>query len=222
MFDINIAAQISHLAVAFVPVLLGIILHEVAHGWAALRCGDPTARMLGRLTLNPLPHIDPVGTAMFVFTALFSPFVFGWAKPVPINPRYFRDYRKSMLFVSAAGPLTNMLLAVIFAVCLRLLLFAPADFLLQTSTGSFLLQMFQTGIAANFALAWINLVPIPPLDGGRILETLLPGQIAIQFQRVERYGFLLLVILLASGVLGSILMPLLQWSWTLTLTAVGL
>ena len=222
MFNSSIAANISHLAVAFVPVLLGIILHEVAHGWAALLCGDPTARMLGRLTLNPVPHIDPVGTGMFVFTALFSPFVFGWAKPVPVNPRYFSDYRKGMLLVSAAGPLTNMLLAMVFAICLRLLLFAPADFLTGTSTGNFLLQMFQTGIAANFSLAWINLLPIPPLDGGRILETLLPGQIALQFQRVERYGFLLLVILLASGALSSLLTTLVRWSWEFALTAVGL
>ena len=222
MFDASIAAKISHLAVAFVPVLLGIILHEVAHGWAALRCGDPTARMLGRLTLNPVPHIDPMGTARFVFTAMFSPFVFGWAKPVPVNPRYFRDYRKGMLLVSAAGPLTNMMLAMAFAVCLRLLLFAPAEFLVGTSTGKFLLEMFQTGIAANFALAWINLLPIPMLDGGRILETLLPGQIALQFQRLERYGFLILVILLASGILSSLLMTLVRWSWNIALTAVGL
>ena len=221
MFDASIAAKISHLAVAFVPVLLGIILHEVAHGWAALRCGDPTARMLGRLTLNPVPHIDPLGTAMFVFTAMYSPIVFGWAQPVPVNPRYFRDYRKGMLLVSAAGPLTNMVLAMAFAVCLRLLLFAPAEFLVGTSTGKFLLEMFQTGIAANFALAWINLLPLPPLDGGRILETLLPGQIALQFQRVERYGFLILVLLLASGVLSTLLMTLVRRSWNHALTTVG-
>ena len=222
MSDLHLAAKISYVAVAFVPVLLGIILHEVAHGWAALRCGDPTARMLGRLTLNPVPHIDPAGTAVFVFTALFSPFVFGWAKPVPVNPRYFRNYRRDMLLVSAAGPLSNMVLAMLFAVALRLLLFAPAEFLMNTSTGKFLLEMCQIGISANFALAWINLLPIPPLDGGKILETLLPGQIALQFQRVERYGFLLLVILLASGVMSSILMTLVRWSWNFALTAVGL
>ena len=222
MSDFNIAAQISHLAVAFLPVLLGIILHEVAHGWAALRCGDPTARMLGRLTLNPLPHIDPAGTAVFVFTALFSPFVFGWAKPVPVNPRHFRNYRKGMLLVSAAGPLTNMALAMLFAVALRLLLFAPAEFLMHTSTGKFLLEMCQIGISANFALAWINLLPIPPLDGGRILEMLLPGQISLQFQRVERYGFLVLVLLLASGLASSILLPLIRGSWNFALWIVGI
>ena len=222
MSDFNIAAQISHLAVAFLPVLLGIILHEVAHGWAALRCGDPTARMLGRLTLNPVPHIDPMGMGVFVFTALFTPFVFGWAKPVPVNPRHFRNYRRDMLLVSAAGPLTNMLLALTFAACLRVLLLAPAEFIMNTAPGEFLLQMFQVGIAANFTLAWINLLPIPPLDGGHILETLLPGQIALQFQRLERYGFLLLVLLIASGALSAVLMPLVRGSWTFALWAVGI
>ncbi len=222
MSDFNIAAQISHLAVAFLPVLLGIILHEVAHGWAALRCGDPTARMLGRLTLNPVPHIDPMGMGVFVFTALFTPFVFGWAKPVPVNPRHFRNYRRGMLLVSAAGPLTNMLLALTFAACLRVLLLAPAEFIMNTAPGEFLLQMFQVGIAANFTLAWINLLPIPPLDGGHILETLLPGQIALQFQRLERYGFLLLVLLIASGALSAVLMPLVRGSWTFALWLVGI
>ena len=222
MSDFNIAAHISHLAVAFLPVLLGIILHEVAHGWAALRCGDPTARMLGRLTLNPVPHIDPMGMGVFVFTALFTPFVFGWAKPVPVNPRHFRNYRRGMLLVSAAGPLTNMLLALTFAACLRVLLLAPAEFIMNTAPGEFLLQMFQVGIAANFTLAWINLLPIPPLDGGHILETLLPGQIALQFQRLERYGFLLLVLLIASGALSAVLMPLVRGSWTFALWLVGI
>ena len=222
MSDFNIAAQISHLAVAFLPVLLGIILHEVAHGWAALRCGDPTARMLGRLTLNPVPHIDPMGMGVFVFTALFTPFVFGWAKPVPVNPRHFRNYRRGMLLVSAAGPLTNMLLALTFAACLRVLLLAPAEFIMNTAPGEFLLQMFQVGIVANFTLAWINLLPIPPLDGGHILETLLPGQIALQFQRLERYGFLLLVLLIASGALSAVLMPLVRGSWTFALWLVGI
>ena len=106
---------ITNLAVAFVPVLLGIILHEVAHGWAASLCGDHTARMLGRLTLNPVPHIDPMGLAMFVLTALASPFVFGWAKPVPVNPRNMRNPERGMLLVSVAGPLANMLLAFVCA-----------------------------------------------------------------------------------------------------------
>ena len=118
MFDHSISESISRLVVAFVPVLLGIILHEVAHGWVALRRGDPTAWMLGRLTLNPVPHIDPMGMGMFAFTALFTPFVFGWAKPVPVNVRYFRNPRRDMLLVSAAGPLTNITLALLFGLAL--------------------------------------------------------------------------------------------------------
>jgi len=222
MFDPSIAENITRLTVAFVPVLLGIILHEVAHGWAALRCGDPTARMLGRLTLNPVPHIDPMGMGMFVFTALFTPFVFGWAKPVPVNPRYFRNYRRDMLFVSAAGPLTNILLALTFAACLRLLLFAPVDFILHTAAGKFLFQMFQAGILANFTLAWINLLPIPPLDGGHILEMLLPDRLSMQFRSLERYGFILLALLLVSGAVGFVLTPLIRWSWTFAIRIFGI
>ena len=223
MFDQSISESISRLAVAFVPVLLGIILHEVAHGWVALKRGDPTAWMLGRLTLNPVPHIDPMGMGMFAFTALFTPFVFGWAKPVPVNVRYFRNPRKDMLLVSASGPLTNITLALLFGLALKLLLtFAPHDFLLGSSVGKYLLEMFQIGIIANFSLAYVNLIPLPPLDGGHILEGLLPRQLANAFGGVRRYGFLILVVLLASGMLSSILTPLIRWSWNTTLWLYGI
>ena len=223
MFDQSISESISRLAVAFVPVLLGIILHEVAHGWVALKRGDPTAWMLGRLTLNPVPHIDPMGMGMFAFTALFTPFVFGWAKPVPVNVRYFRDPRKDMLLVSASGPLTNITLALLFGLALKLLLtFAPHDFLLGSPVGKYLLEMFQIGIIANFSLAYVNLIPLPPLDGGHILEGLLPRQLANAFGGVRRYGFLILVVLLASGMLSSILTPLIRWSWNTTLWLYGI
>jgi len=223
MFDHSISESISRLAVAFVPVLLGIILHEVAHGWAALKRGDPTAWMLGRLTLNPVPHIDPMGMGMFAFTALFSPFVFGWAKPVPVNVRYFRNPRRDMLIVSAAGPLTNITLALLFGLALKLLLiFASQDFLLGTSVGKYLLEMFQVGVIANFSLAFVNLIPLPPLDGGHILEGVLPRSLANAYGRIERYGFLILVVLLASGVLSSILTPLIRWSWNTTLLIFGI
>ena len=223
MFDQSISESISRLAVAFVPVLLGIILHEVAHGWVALKRGDPTAWMLGRLTLNPAPHIDPMGMGMFAFTALFTPFVFGWAKPVPVNVRYFRNPRKDILLVSASGPLTNIMLALLFGLALKLLLtFAPHDFLLGSAVGKYLLEMFQIGIIANFSLAFMNLIPLPPLDGGHILEGLLPRQLANAFGGVRRYGFLILVVLLASGMLSSILTPLIRWSWNTTLWLYGI
>ena len=175
MFDSSLSVSITNLAVAFVPVLLGIILHEVAHGWAASLCGDHTARMLGRLTLNPVPHIDPMGLAMFVLTALASPFVFGWAKPVPVNPRNMRNPERGMLLVSVAGPLANMLLAFVCAGGAALMWrYAQTAGMTEGSAAHFLLRMFVVGTLSNFALAWINLVPIPPLDGSHIVESFLP------------------------------------------------
>lgn len=211
MLDIDLAVSIKRLAVAFVPLMLGIILHEVAHGWAALKRGDPTAAMLGRLTLNPVPHIDPMGVFIFVLTSLTGPFVFGWAKPVPINPRNFRDVVKDTMLVSFAGPATNFLLAAGFAVLLRLLLmlFPIAEWQGNTFWDFFFL-MFQTGIGVNVSLAWLNLMPIPPLDGSKILWGLLPGRIGYQYMQLERYGFMLLILLLATGLLGRILYPLIS------------
>lgn len=120
MFDLDMSMQVRRLAVAFVPMLLGIVCHEVAHGWAAWRQGDPTARSLGRLTLNPAPHIDPMGGLMFVLTSLMGPFIIGWAKPVPVNPRWFANPRRGMMLVSLAGPGANVVLAVAFGLVLKL------------------------------------------------------------------------------------------------------
>ena len=152
---------------------------------------------------------------------------FGWAKPVPVNVRYFRNPRKDMLLVSASGPLTNITLALLFGLALKLLLtFAPHDFPLGSPVGKYFLEMFQIGIIANFSLAYMNLIPLPPLDGGHILEgllpRLLPRQLANTFGGVRRYGFLILVVLLASGMLSSILTPLIRWSWNTTLWLYGI
>lgn len=220
MFTSNLSASLADLATAFVPVLLGIVLHEVAHGWVASLRGDQTARMLGRLTLNPVPHIDPMGLLMFVVTALFTPVVFGWAKPVPVNERNMKNPRRDMMLVSAAGPLTNMLLALFFAVCLGLTVkFAPAA---ATSGGvwAFLFSMFRVGLIANFGLAWINLLPIPPLDGSHIVEGLLPPRLGWSYSRLGRYGFLLLLVLLMTGLVGAVLLPLIQVSVNVTLSLV--
>ena len=168
MLDIDLAVSIKRLSVAFVPLMLGIILHEVAHGWAALKRGDPTAAMLGRLTLNPVPHIDPMGLFVFVLTSLTGPFVFGWAKPVPINPRNFRNIVKDTMLVSFAGPATNFLLSIGFAVLLRLL--------------------------------------------SKILWGVLPPKLGFQYMQLERYGFLVLILLLMTGALGYVLYPLIQFS----------
>ena len=147
MLDIDLAVSIKRLSVAFVPLMLGIILHEVAHGWAALKRGDPTAAMLGRLTINPVPHIDPV------LTSLTGPFVFGWAKPVPINPRNFRNIVKDTMLVSFAGPAANFLLSIGFAVLLRLLIeFFPFGEWQGNTVWDFFFLMFQTGVVVNIGL----------------------------------------------------------------------
>ena len=210
------------IVVVFLPFLLGIILHEIAHGLMALKCGDPTARMLGRLTLNPVPHIDPLGLGCFVFTSLFTPFVFGWAKPVPVNPRYFRNYRRDMLLVSAAGPICNFLLAMLLGACLRLLiLFSSDSFILHSSIGNFTLQMLLGGISANLVLAWFNLLPIPPLDGGHILECLLPRHMAQMLAGMRRIGFAVLLAVLAVGGLNYVLLPLVNFSYRIVLGFAG-
>jgi Zn-dependent protease len=223
MPNFDLAASLNRFAVACLPALLGIILHEVAHGWMARRCGDPTAHALGRLTLNPVSHIDPMGLLVFTLTSITGPFVFGWAKPVPVNVRYFRNPARDMMLVALAGPLTNMLLALIFAVALRMALqiFPPALWL-EASGYQFVLRVLKTGVVINFSLAWLNLLPIPPLDGSRILAWFLPGDIGWRFQRFERYGFVILILLLATGALKSILGPLVFGSAEFALHLVGL
>lgn len=216
MFDIDIAQAVRRLAVAFVPLMLGIILHEVAHGWMALRRGDTTAYAAGRLTLNPLPHIDPLGLVVFVVTSLAGSFVFGWAKPVPINPIRFKHFVKDTMLVSFAGPATNFLLAIFFALFLKLLItFFPIAVWRYNSVWNFFLLMFHSGIVINLSLAWLNLLPIPPLDGSKILWGFLPSKIAYNYMKLERYGTLILILLLATNILGTILLPLVEVSFDL-------
>ena len=223
MPNIDIAASLNRFAIACLPALLGIILHEVAHGWMAKRRGDPTAHVLGRLTLNPIPHIDPMGLLAFALTSISSPFVFGWAKPVPVNLRYFRNPAKDMMLVALAGPLTNMLLAIFFAVALRGILYIfPPTLWMETGGYLFALRMLKAGVFINFSLAWLNLLPIPPLDGSRILAWFLPGDLGWRFQSFGRYGFVILILLLATGALTSILRPLVLGSAEFTLDLVGL
>lgn len=222
MFTSHFSLDLAGLATAFVPVLLGIILHEVAHGWVASLRGDQTARMLGRLTLNPVPHIDPMGLLMFVATALFTPIVFGWARPVPVNARNMRSPRWDMMLVSVAGPLTNMLLALLFAVGLGLtIVFRPGEAALSGGIWAFVFRMCRVGVIANFGLAWINLLPIPPLDGSHIVEGLLPPRLGWKYSRLGRYGFLLLLALLMTGTVGAVLLPLIQASVSVTFSVIG-
>jgi len=218
MFEsMDFEAAVRRMAVAFIPLALGIIVHEVAHGWMARLKGDPTAAEEGRLTLNPLPHVDPMGLFAFVLTSLSGPFIFGWAKPVPIDYRNLRNPLKDMMTISAAGPLSNVCLAVVFALSIRLMirLFPPLDW--HTSEiWHFCSLMLSAGIAINCSLAWLNLLPIPPLDGSRILMGLLPYRLIGPYLQLERYGFMLLILLLATGILGKALRPLIG----LTLDAV--
>jgi Zn-dependent protease len=205
------SAQIFGLAI--VPALFGIICHEVAHGLVAWKMGDPTAKYLGRLTLNPIRHLDPLGFGVFVFTTLFAPFVIGWAKPVPIQPRFFRRPRAGMMLVSVAGPLTNFFVALLCA-CIGKLTVNLSE--AGIGTGSLALwavrQSALMGVMINCALAWFNLLPIPPLDGSHILGGLLPGKLARGYDNLGRYGMFLILLLVAAGLFGRILLPLLEWS----------
>ena len=166
MFDLNLAQVVHIIAVSLVPALLGIILHEVAHGWVARRCGDPTAEQMGRLTLNPIPHIDPMGLLVFGLTSLSGSFVFGWAKPVPVDPRYFRHAERDMMLVSLAGPMTNFILAIAFGLCIFFVAhFLPIERWAESQVFKFFVESLQAGVIINFGLGWLNLVPVPPLDG---------------------------------------------------------
>ena len=208
-FTFDFADNIRRVAVAFVPMLLGIICHEVAHGWAAWKLGDPTAKSQGRLTLNPIPHLDPTGSLLFVLTALTSPFILGWAKPVPVEPRYFRNPRQGMMLVSFAGPLTNFIVALAFA----FLYTALSQHLMSGGGGhgmimDFALQTSAIGVWVNVTLGWFNLLPIPPLDGSHILGGLLPWPLARQYYAIGRYGIIIVVVLLGTGMLRYVMGPL--------------
>jgi Zn-dependent protease len=189
------ARQIVILAV---PILLAVTFHEVAHGYAADRLGDPTARRAGRLTLNPLVHLDVAGTLVFVLTRMI-----GWAKPVPVNAANFRNPRRGMLWVSLAGPGANLALAVALAAVFHGLAALPvtAGSALGSRVLDPLLQMAEAGVLVNLGLGLFNLVPIPPLDGSRVLAGLLPAAGARLLAAGERYGFLLLLLLVFSGAL---------------------
>jgi Zn-dependent protease len=185
-----------------VPLIFAITVHETAHGWIASKCGDPTAKLLGRLTLNPIKHIDPIGTIIVPAILFFlGGFVFGWAKPVPITWRNLKNPRRDMALVAAAGPLANLGMAFFWVTVAKLgLAFHSAPFA----------YMGQIGVSINLVLMLLNLIPIPPLDGSRIVASLLSPAMAYRFNQLEIYGFLILVLLLASGLLSRILGPILQ------------
>jgi len=192
------------IAVWALPILFAITLHEAAHGWVANKLGDPTAKSRGRITINPLKHIDPVGTIVVpLFLAMVSPFVMGWAKPVPVEPRYFKSPLLDMALVAVAGPVSNFIMACCWAAFILLAdsLVSPSSFLV------FLAEMGKNGIIINIVLMVLNLLPIPPLDGGRVVAGVLPPSLAIPFMQLERFGMVIVLLLLVSGVLGKIMWP---------------
>ncbi|WP_031430061.1 site-2 protease family protein [Methylomicrobium agile] len=198
----NELSLVQRIVVWILPVIFAITVHEVAHGWVARKCGDNTAYMQGRLTLNPMKHIDWFGTVILPGLLLLTGtgFIFGWAKPVPVDARNFKNPRKDMAWVALAGPVSNLLMAVGWALLARL------GVLIGTESIS--LPLIYTGIAGisiNLVLALINLLPIPPLDGSRVVTGILPNYWAWQYNRLERYGFIILLVLLYTRVLNLIL-----------------
>ena len=203
---------LGNLIIWFVVFLLSLTVHECAHAWMAERVGDPTARYLGRVTLNPLPHIDPIGTILFPLIAYTTgAWLFGWAKPVPYNPINLRDRKWGEILIAAAGPLSNVLLVVIF------LILAKAVF--QTSIGGSLGTMAEpiaavvrTGIQLNIILAVFNMIPVPPLDGSKVLMNLLPDSIAESYAQIPDWsGFIVLFLLMQVGFITALMLPIFRF-----------
>jgi len=195
---------VQRIVVWILPVVFAITVHEVAHGWIAKKYGDNTASVLGRLTLNPIKHIDLLGTIILPGLLLITGtgFIFGWAKPVPVDPRNFKNPLQDMAIVALAGPVSNLLMALGWALITRL------GVTIGAGTEAISLPLIYSGVAGisiNLVLALINLLPIPPLDGSRILAGMLPSYWAWQYNRLERYGFIILLVLLYTNLLGAIL-----------------
>lgn len=194
---------VQKFAVSALPIIFAITVHEASHGYVAKYFGDLTADKLGRITLNPIKHIDPIGTILLpAITLLLGGILFGWAKPVPVNFANLRNPKKDMLWVAAAGPASNFLMAIFWALVLNYSSSAPEG------AAIFLLEMSKVGIMINLVLMVLNLLPLPPLDGGRIAVSLLPMNLAVMLSRVEQYGFIILIVLLFTGILGKIIWPI--------------
>lgn len=215
---------IQGIAIYALPVILAITMHEAAHGYIAKKFGDLTAFNAGRISLNPARHIDPVGTilvplALFVLSKLTigAGFLFGWAKPVPVNFANLRHPKHDMLWVAAAGPGANLLMAVFWALMIKLAMAMP-----ESGFATPLALMGIAGIKINVILMVLNLLPLPPLDGGRMTMSLLPHRWAYQFSQIEPYGFMILLVLLFSGLLNIVIGPVILWVNTIIASIFGL
>lgn len=215
---------IQGIAIWALPVIFAITLHEAAHGYVARYFGDFTAHAQGRISLNPLRHIDPMGTivvplTLFILTKMTggAGFLFGWAKPVPVNFGNLRRPKRDMLWVAAAGPGANLFMAILWALLIKL-----ADAMPESDLARPMLLMGQAGIQINAVLLVLNLLPLPPLDGGRIAVSLLPHRLAYRFAQIEPYGMMILILLLFTGVLGAIIGPFIGMTIQMVVWLTGL
>ena len=214
--DLEFANIIRQIIISAIPILIAIILHEIAHGYVAYKLGDPTAKMMGRLTLNPIAHIDIFGTILmpvllFIFTN--GQFIFGYAKPVPINPYNFKNPKRDMAISAAGGPAMNIIIALASVLLLKYAIapaamIAPADMTVRVLKPVTL--MLWASVSFNIILAAFNLIPIPPLDGGRVLMGLLPHRQSAALGKLEPFGMIIVLALVATGVAGYIVMPLIH------------
>jgi len=199
----NELSSVQLIAIAIIPIVFAVVVHEVAHGWVALQLGDDTAYRMGRLTLNPLKHIDPIGTILVpVVLILTVGFAFGWAKPVPVNFNNLHKQRRDTALVAVAGPFSNLLMAVAWLIIAKLATLLPNSFEMFASS---LIYMSMFGVLINSILMVFNLLPIPPTDGGRIAVSLLPPRLGYSLSRVEPYGLVIILVLLLTGIIWRLL-----------------
>lgn len=203
----DFSTRIQQLSVQLVPFIMAVVFHEFAHGFMAKFWGDHTAKDQGRLTLNPIPHIDPIGTLLFPIMNMITGInlMFGWARPVPINPNRFRKYRQALFWVSLAGPGMNVLLATLSAIVYCFIeLWLPKDFYLYDPLKS----MTLVSVFLNYGLAIFNLIPLPPLDGSKIIEAFLPYKASQKYESLSQYSFFILLALLFTGALNVLSYPI--------------